>query len=68
MIRCTFEHGKTAQLRHVVVDVLVLNAAQSEILLVRRSPSLNHGGKIGVVGGYVELNENCTQAAERGVL
>ncbi len=68
MIRCTFEDGKTAQLRHVVVDVLLFNAARSEILLVRRSPNLNNGGKLGVIGGYVEPNENCAHAAKREVL
>lgn len=68
MIRCQFEHGAVAHLRHVVVDVLVFDESQKRILLVRRAPHLSHGGKLGVVGGYLDPDETCAQAAKREVL
>lgn len=68
MIRCQFENGTTALLRHVVVDVLVFDSEYKHILLVRRATQLVEGGKLGVIGGFLELNENCKQAAQREVL
>ncbi len=68
MIRCQFEDGANAHLRHVVVDVVLLNADRDAVLLVRRAPRLIEGGKLAVVGGYVDLDESCAQAAAREVL
>lgn len=65
MIHCQFENGGNASLRHVVVDVLVLK--ENKILLVKRAKKLLEGGKWGLVGGYVERDENLHQAVEREI-
>ncbi len=66
MIACILESGKKVFLRHVVVDVLVVD--RDKILLVKRAPELPNGGKYGVIGGYVERDETLEQAARREVL
>jgi 8-oxo-dGTP diphosphatase len=66
MIVCTFEDGGQAQLRHVVVDCLVLK--DDKIMLIKRSPKLLEGGKWGIVGGYMERDETIEQAAKREIL
>lgn len=63
MILCTFENGGIGNLRHAIVDGLVLK--DNEILLVKRDIKLSEGGKWGVPGGYVNLNENLEQAIAR---
>lgn len=68
MIKCTFEDGGTASLRHTTVDGLVLNEAGDQILLVKRATSLLEGGKWGDVGGYMERDETLVQCLEREVL
>ncbi len=65
MINCTFEKGKQASLRHAVVDVLVLK--EDKVLLVKRAKRLLEGGKWGLVGGYVERDENLHEAAAREI-
>jgi 8-oxo-dGTP diphosphatase len=65
MITCFFEKGTEAHLRHVVVDILVLK--EDKILLVKRTKTLMEGGKWGLVGGYVERDENLQEAAEREI-
>lgn len=65
MIKCRFENGNDAALRHVVVDTLVLN--DGKILLVKRAESLLEGGKWGLVGGYVDRDETIKQAVVREV-
>ena len=52
-------------MRHVVTNVLVLKG--EEILLHRRAKELLGGGKWGLAGGYLELNETIAQGAEREV-
>lgn len=66
MLICAFENGNQATLRHVVVDVLVLQ--DREILLVKRVGKLLEGGKWALPGGYVERDETLQQAAAREVL
>jgi ADP-ribose pyrophosphatase YjhB (NUDIX family) len=56
MIICKFEDGGEAKLRHVVVDTLVLK--DNKILLIKRTGKLLEGGKWGLLGGYVERDEN----------
>ena len=65
MITCNFEDGKKAEkgLRHVVVDFLVLK--ENKILLVKRAPGLLEAGKWGLVGGYVERDEDLYDAVKR---
>lgn len=65
MITCTFENGNKASLRHVTVDVLVLQ--DDKVLLVKRAEKLLEGGKWGLIGGFVDRDENLIQAAEREI-
>lgn len=65
MILCTFENGGTGNLRHAIVDGLVIK--NNKILLVKRDIKLSEGGKWGVPGGYVNLNENLEEAIKREV-
>lgn len=67
MIKCTFENGNEASLRHVIVDALVLNG-DNQILLVKRVGKLLEGGKWALPGGFVDRDETCEQAAKREVL
>lgn len=66
MINCTFETGHKAKLRHATVDVIVIK--NNMILLEKRSPKLLEGGKWGLVGGFMECDENIVQAVERETL
>ncbi len=63
MINCTFENGNKASLRHVVVDTIVIT--NGKILLVKRAAHLSNGGKWAIVGGFVDRDETCEQAARR---
>jgi ADP-ribose pyrophosphatase YjhB (NUDIX family) len=65
MIDCTFEDGNEANLRHAVVDTMVFK--DGKILMVKRNTKLLQGGKWGLTGGYMELNESITGAAKREV-
>lgn len=65
MLTCTFEDGNQAPLRHAVVDALVLK--DNQLLLVKRTKKLLEGGKWGLVGGYVDRDENLQQAVAREV-
>ena len=66
MITCSFEHGSTATLRHVVANNLVLQG--DKVLLVKRSGKLLEGGKWGLPGGFVDRNETIKQAAAREIM
>ncbi len=63
MITCEFENGNKASLRHVVVDILIIE--KGKILLVKRAPHLLNGGKFALVGGYVDRDETTIEAAIR---
>lgn len=66
MITCIFENGNKANnvsLRHAVVDVLVLK--ENKILMVKRSEKLSEGGKWGLTGGFVDLDETLKDAVAR---
>ncbi|MGH7202928.1 MAG: NUDIX hydrolase, partial [Candidatus Levyibacteriota bacterium] len=65
MITCFFENNNKALLRHVVVDVLVLK--DEKLLLVKRTKKLLEGGKWGLVGGFVERDENLQEAVAREI-
>lgn len=66
MIRCQFENGNQALLRHVVVDIVLVE--DGKVFLVKRSPEYTEGGKWAVIGGYVERDETILQAAKREAL
>ncbi len=65
MINCTFEDGNTANLRHVVVDGLVI--VGNKILLIKRAAHLSEAGKWALVGGFLELDETTTEGFSREV-
>ncbi|MFA9288851.1 MAG: NUDIX hydrolase [Weeksellaceae bacterium] len=65
MISCTFEHGHTANLRHVTIDAVIVKDEQ--ILMVRRSEKLIEGGKWAIPGGYMDLDETSRETAIREV-
>ena len=54
MINCKFEDGNKANLRHVVLDAIILK--DDSVLMVKRTKKLKEGGKWGLVGGYLEFN------------
>lgn len=66
MIICKFENHNEAKLRHVVIDSIVLR--ENSILLVKRSPEISEGGKWGLIGGYMERDENLVESMRREVL
>ena len=66
MIKCAFEDGHEVQLRHIVVDAIVLR--ENEILLVKRAPHLSNGGKYGLIGGFMDRDENLETTLKREVL
>lgn len=67
MIRCTFEDGIKTNLRHAVVDALIIK--DNKILLIRRSDSsYEFPNKFAIPGGYIDLNETAAQAVLREVM
>lgn len=66
MIQCTFENGNAAQLRHAVVDALIIQ--DNKILLVKRAGHLRGGGKWAIPGGFVDRDETVAEAVMREVL
>lgn len=67
MITCQFENGnKTVNLRHVVIDALVLR--NNQVLLEKRNAKLIEGGKWALAGGYVEKDETLIEALKREIL
>jgi len=67
MIKCEFESGAKASLRHVTVSAIVLNKNKDKILLVRRAPNLSNPNKFGLPGGYLDRDETTEEAALREV-
>lgn len=70
MIKCEFENGNKASLRHVTTDTIVIN--NNKILLGRRG-TLNgkpipESGKWALLGGFMDRDENLEQAAKREVM
>lgn len=65
MVTCIFENGKTASLRHAVVQAVVIH--DGKILLTQRAPGLIEAGKWGLPGGYVNRDETLKQAIEREI-
>ena len=63
MITCTFENGRRASLRHVVVHAVV--EKDGALLLVRRAPHLLEGGKWGLPGGFLDRDESLSDGILR---
>ena len=63
MIQCVFENGNKANLRHCVVDILIIS--DGKILLQKRAPHLICGGKWALAGGYVDKDEHIIDAVYR---
>jgi 8-oxo-dGTP diphosphatase len=66
VIKCEFENGDKALLRHVCADVLVVK--DDQILLVKRTAKLLEGGKWGLVGGFADRDETLAGMVEREVM
>lgn len=63
MITCTFENGKPASLRHVVVHAIM--EMDGKLLLVKRSASISEGGKWSLPSGYLDRDETAAQGVLR---
>jgi len=63
MIKCTFENGNKANLRHVVVDAICLK--DNKILLVKRGPKYSNPGKYALPGGFLNRDETADNAVIR---
>ena len=63
MINCTFENGRRASLRHVVVHAVV--EKDGALLLVRRAPHLLEGDKWGLPGGFLDRDESLSDGILR---
>lgn len=66
MIKCTFERGGQVNLRHVVVDAVLVQ--DHKILLIKRAERLREGGKWALPGGYMDRDETTVEAVMREVL
>ena len=65
MITCTFENKGKGNLRHVVVNAIILK--ENNILLVKRAKKLTEGEKWGLVGGFMERDETLEEGLVREV-
>lgn len=70
MITCEFENGNKAKLRHAVVDTIVIR--EHKILLGKRGTlngkPLLESGKWSLLGGYVNRDEDLSEATKREVM
>ncbi len=66
MIICNFEDGTKVQLRHTVVENILVK--DGKVLLAKRADRLIEGGKWCIVGGYMDRDETVQQAVERETL
>ncbi len=67
MITCIFENGTRTSLRHVTVNAIIIK--DNQVLMGKRGtykgkPMLE-SGKWGLVGGYLNRDENIIQAVKR---
>jgi len=66
VIPCTFEDGRRAGLRHVVVRAVV--ERDGHLLLARHAAHLADGGEWGLPGGFLDHNETMTDGVLRELL
>jgi len=68
MIKCVFENGNKADLRHVAVDALVINKQGDKLLLEKRAKHLLlHSGKWCLPGGFLNRNETLAEGIRREI-
>jgi len=64
MIKCEFENGSAAGLRHVTVDGIIMR--DNQVLLSKRGTyngkPINESGKWSLIGGYVDRDETIKEA------
>ena len=66
MIKCRFENGNVAFLRHVTVGALVLRAGR--LLLIKRAKNSSaEPGKWAMPGGYLDRDESAAEAGRGDV-
>ena len=63
MLTCTFENGKTASLRHVVVHAIV--ERDGALLLEKRTGDLLESGKWGLPSGFLDRDETAAECVIR---
>jgi len=70
MINCFYKNGDQVNLRHVVVNVIIVN--ENKILLGRRGTykgkPLSEYGKWALIGGYLDRGETFIEGAKREVM
>lgn len=57
MIHCIFEDGGETALRHATVTGIVQNK-QNDILLIKRAPNTLNGNLYGLIGGFLDRDED----------
>lgn len=67
MVICEFENGKRVPLRHITTGAIVVDA-EGQVLLVKRADFLLEGGKWGVPGGYLDMDETVAEGITREIL
>jgi len=66
MIRCEFENGNQARLRHAVVGAIVVNKERDQVLLTRRSATMTTGANlIAIPGGFLDQGETTAEGVLR---
>lgn len=66
MLKCHFEDGQQAALRHVTVDAIIVESGKT--LFIKRSAKYHiEPGKLALPGGYLDRDESCDQAVIREV-
>lgn len=66
MIKCEFENGSKANLRHVTVDAIIVR--DDKILIIKRAQDdYVYPGKFALPGGYLDFDEDTKTAALREV-
>jgi ADP-ribose pyrophosphatase YjhB (NUDIX family) len=65
MITCTFENGKNASLRHLVVHAII--EMDGKLLLEKRTGDLLESGKWGLPSGFLDRDETAAACIVREV-
>lgn len=66
MIKCQFEDGNNASLRHVTFGAVAVK--EGKILLIKRAAHLLEGGKWALPGGYMDRDETMAEGMLRELL
>src|SRR5258708_20139562 len=65
MIKCSFENGHQALLRHITMVAIIIQ--NHKILLVKRAVRSVEGNKYALPGGYMNRDETLAQGIAREV-